>query len=223
MEKSKYDLMEEESRRSTMLLLMIVGKAYASYQKLKKNKIDRDRFNDTFYSTVDKGLPHVKMMAHIGYENSLDLEKVDKEVLYKYMIDNGLKREEFIKNYKNNINTYAKIILAFDIIEEENINIYKVLNLENLRGLIKGNLSGINNILIENGYRLEDKNRTLLDKIISDNFDLNDLDDSEKARLNSNHREFMNQNIKGMSKKSTYNQVYGFAKKLGSKKSVVDL
>ena len=223
MEKSKYDLMEEESRRSTMLLLMIVGKAYASYQKLKKNKIDRDRFNDTFYSTVDKGLPHVKMMAHIGYENSLDLEKVDKEVLYKYMIDNGLKREEFIKNYKNNINTYAKIILAFDIIEEENINIYKVLNLENLRGLIKGNLSGINNILIENGYRLEDKNRTLLDKIISDNFDLNDLDDSEKARLNSNHREFMNQNIKGMSKKSTYNQVCGFAKKLGSKKSVVDL
>ncbi len=223
MEKSKYDVMEEEQRRSAMLLLMIVGRAYTSYQKLKKNKIDRSRFDDTFYTTLDRGLPHVKMMAHIGYENSIDLEKVDKEVLYKYMKDNGLEKEEFIRNYRNNINTYAKIILAFDIIEEENINIYRVLNLENLRGLLKGNLSGIKNILVESGYKLEDSNKSLLDKIIKEDFDLNELDTLEKSRLNKNHYDFMSTNIKGISKKSTYKQVYVFAKKIGSKKSVVDL
>ena len=72
-QKSKYDVMASENAMNTGSLLLIVGKIYKNFKSYEKGKIDKDYFNAGFVQAVEKGLPNIQSIAHIGYENCRDL------------------------------------------------------------------------------------------------------------------------------------------------------
>lgn len=222
--RSKYDIIEKESFSCSMNLLFLAGKIAKDMKALEKGKIDKGTFNDNFNMTIEKGIPSIKTIAHIGYENSKDLSKVKKDILKDYILKEGLTLDEFKSNYNRLVNTYVKIILAFGIIERENLSVYKVITPEVLLGLIKGDFSLIKETINSLSTNVSDESKILMDKLVDKKTKIDDLSQEEKKVLNSAHNRFMREKITPYVKKeSSMQEVLKFSKYLGKKKSVLEL
>ena len=222
--KSKYDIIEKESFTSSMNLLFLAGKIAKDMKALKAGKISKPDFDNSFFESVSKGVPSIETIAHIGYENSLDIAKVNKKAIQLYMQKEGLTLEEFQTNYNRMINTYVKIILAFGIIEKENLSVYKVVTPEVLLGLIKGDFSLIKDIINGLGTDVSEESKALMDKLVDTKSKIENLSEEEKKFLTSEHDKFMRKKVLPYIKKdSTDSDVLKFSKSLGNKKSVLEL
>lgn len=223
-QKSKYDVMASENAMNTGSLLLIVGKIYRNFKSYEKGKIDKDYFNAGFVQAVEKGLPNIQSIAHIGYENCRDLENVSEKSLYMYMENNGLSKEEFNRNYDHIISTYIKVILAFSIIDRENLNVYRIISPEVLLGIVKGEFKGVKAVIDELDVDISDSSRSLMDKLVKDDFSIRDLNDEEKDILDREHNEYMVKHINSrITKSSTQDEVLKHAKSIGKKKSVLEI
>ena len=221
---SKYDVMASENAMNTGSLLLLVGKIYKSFKSYEKGKIDKDYFNSGFVQAIGKGLPNIKSIAHIGYENCKDLENVSEESLYMYMENNGLSKEEFDRNYDHIISTYIKVILAFFIIDRENLNVYHIISPKVLLGIVKGEFKGVKAVIDELDVNISDSSRSLMDKLVKDDFSIKDLNDEEKTILDKEHNEYMVKHINSrITKASTQDEVLKHAKSIGKKKSVLEI
>lgn len=222
--KSKYDIIEKESFTSSMNLLFLAGKIAKDMKALEAGKISKHDFNNSFFESVNKGVPSIESIAHIGYENSLDIAKLNKKAIQLYMQKDGLTIEEFKTNYDRMINTYVKIILAFGIIERENLSVYKVVTPEVLLGLIKGDFSLIKDTINSLGTNVREESKALMDKLVDKKSKIADLSEEEKKFLTSEHNKFMKSKVLPYIKKdSTDAEVLKFSKYLGKKKSVLEL
>lgn len=223
-QKSKYDVMASENSMNTGSLLLLVGKIYRSFKSYEKGKIDKDYFNAGFVQAIGKGLPNIKAIAHIGYENSKDLENVSEESLYMYMEKNGLSKDEFIRNYDHITSTYIKVIMAFSIIERENLNVYRIISPEVLLGIVKGEFKAVKEVIDNLDVNISDDSRSLMDKLVKDDFSIRDLNKNEKDILDKEHDEFMIKHINSrITKASTQDEVLKHAKSIGKKKSVLEI
>lgn len=222
-QKNKYDVMESETKKHTFNILLLVGriaKDFKAYEKKKDNS-----FNDKLADVIGKGLPSIKALAHIGYENSVDLANINKEELEVYLRENNLSFENFNRNYKRIINNYVKAILGFMIVESEKIELVKIVTPEILLGLVDGDLSKLKSLLVELNIELSTSNKDLLDKLIMPNFSISYLNDSQKALLDRCHFEYMKKNI--YSKVDTNvkddKKIMKYAKGIGKKKSTLEI
>ena len=223
-QKSKYDVMASENSMNTGSLLLLVGKIYRSFKSYEKGKIDKDYFNAGFVQAIGKGLPNIKAIAHIGYENSKDLENVSEESLYMYMENNGLSKDEFIRNYDHITSTYIKVIMAFSIIERENLNVYRIISPEVLLGIVKGEFKAVKEVIDNLDVNISDDSKSLMDKLVKDDFSIRDLNKNEKDILDKEHDEFMKKHINSrITKASTQDEVLKHAKSIGKKKSVLEI
>lgn len=223
-QKSKYDVMESENSKNTMSLFLVVGKIYKDLKSYEKGKMDKNYFNAGFVDAIRKCLPNVKAIAHIGYENSIDLEKVNADKLYKYMQENGLSREEFTKNYVHIINTYVKVILAFAIIDKECLNVYRIVTPEVLLGLVKGEFKKVKDVIDELDVNVSSDSKILMDKLVKDDFDIKQLTKEEKILLDKEHALYMKKDIlPKVTKKTETLEVVKLAKSIGKKKSVLEI
>ena len=180
--------------------------------------------NAGFVQAIGKGLPNIKAIAHIGYENSKDLENVSEESLYMYMEKNGLSKEEFIRNYVHNTSTYIKIIMAFSIIDKENLNVYRIISPEVLLGIVKGEFKAVKDVIDELGVDISSDSKSLMDKLVRDDFSIKDLDSKEKEILDKDHEVFMIKHINSrITKSTTEDEVLKHAKSIGKKKSVLEI
>ena len=222
--KSKYDVIEKESFTSSMNLLFLAGKIAKDMKVFKSGKMDENTFRSSFNSAIDKGIPSIKTIAHIGYENSKDVSKVKKEVLYSYMDKEGINRESFRYNYNRMIDTYIKIILAFGIIEKENLDVYKIVTPEVLLELIKGDFSLVKESVNKSGLKVSIESQNLMDKLVNKGTTYSDFSTDERKFLFELHNNYMKENIlPKVKKESTEEQVLKFSKSLGKKKSVLEL
>lgn len=223
-QKSKYDVMESENSKNTMSLFLVVGKIYKDLKSYEEGKMDKNYFNAGFVDAIRKCLPNVKAIAHIGYENSIDLEKVNADKLYKYMQESGLSREEFTKNYVHIINTYVKVILAFAIIDKECLNVYRIVTPEVLLGLIKGEFKKVKDVIDELDVNVSSDSKILMDKLVKDDFDIKQLTKEEKILLDKEHALYMKKDIlPKVTKKTEILEVVKHAKSIGKKKSVLEI
>ena len=222
--KSKYDVIEKESFTSSMNLLFLAGKIAKDMKAYKAGKMDEKAFESSFNSAIDKGIPSIKTIAHVGYENSKDISKIKKEVLYSYMAQGGISAERFRYNYNRMIDTYIKIILAFGILEKENLDVYKIVTPEVLLGLIKSDFSLVKEAVDKSGSKISVESKTLMDKLVAKGTTYSDFSVDERKFLSELHNNYMKENIlPKVTKESTEEQVLKFSKSLGKKKSVLEL
>lgn len=222
--KSKYDVMESINTKSSMSLLLLVGKVYKDLKLYENKKISKQEFDIRFKNNVTSGIPSIKAICHIGYENSKDIENVSEEELYRYMKSEGLTRAEFDSNYMMMINTYVRILLSFNIIDEEKIDIYSIMTPNVLLGLVKGDFSKLKEIIDSVGVSLNHNNKVLFDKLVRKDFDVSMLSSMDIEKLERVHSQYMNKNVNNKVT-GTYDKTktLKYAKSLGKKKSVFEL
>lgn len=222
--KSKYDVMESISSKSTMSLLFLVGKVAKDLKLYENKKISKVEFENRFNNNLSSGLPNIKAICHIGYENSKDIVDVSEEELYRYMKKEGLTKDQFNANYMMMINTYVRVILAFDIMDKENIDVFSVMSPGVLLGLVKGDFSKLRDKVEEVGVNLSKDNQVLIDKLVSKDFDVSMLTNVEMKELERVHSKYMDRNVNGKVTDSyDKTKALRFAKSLGKKKSVFEL
>ena len=83
--KNKYDVMEGINTKSSVSLLFIVGKVYKDLKLYENKKISKAVFEDRFRDALSQGVPSIKAICHVGYENSKDIKSVSEEELYSYI------------------------------------------------------------------------------------------------------------------------------------------
>ena len=222
--KSKYDVMGSLNRKSSMNLVFLVAKVVKDLKQYEKRKITKDELNSRFRVVVDKGIPSIKAIANIGYENSKDLLEVDNQELVTYLKKENLSLNEFKKNYMMMINTYVKILLAFGIIEIEKIDIHKIMTPDVMMSLINGDFSKLKIVIDELGINISTSNKSLIDKLIEKDFDFKNLEVKEKELLDNIHSKYMESNVYcDVSVKEDKTEVLKYAKSLGKKKSVLEI
>jgi len=220
--RNKYDVMESETVKNTMNLVILVGKLSKDFLYYEKKKVMTKEFEDKFSDAVKKGVPYIRALANIGYENSIDLAGVDRYELFRYMNNNGINSNDFDINYNNAVNTYAKILFGIAIAEKENINITKVITPDTLLGLIKGDFTQLRDTLSESNVHFGSNISELVDKLSKDDFDISNITDDERSLLDEVHNDYMNREIYSKVNKSviTEDQIIKYAKTLGKKKSI---
>lgn len=222
--KSKYDVMESINVKSSMNLLFLVGKISKDLKQYENKKISKEEFNLRFQEVISKGIPSIKAICHIGYENSKDLVNVSEKELVSYLKREGLSLEEFRSNYMKMINTYVKVLLAFNIINKENIDIYKVMTPEVMLSLVKGDFSKLKSVIDELGVDISSENKGLIDRLVKDSFDISMLDNKEIKALESVHSKYMDTYVYSkVNAKEAKLEVLKYAKSLGKKKSVLEI
>lgn len=222
--KSKYDVMESISSKSTVGLLFLVGKVAKDLKLYENKKISKVEFENRFNNNLSSGLPNIKAICHIGYENSKDIVEVSEEELYRYMKKEGLTKEQFNANYMMMINTYVRVILAFNVMDKEGIDVYSVMSPGVLLSIVKGDFSKLRDKVEEVGVNLSHENQVLIDKLVSKDFDVSMLTNAEMKELEKVHSKYMDRNVNGKVTDSyDKTKALRFAKSLGKKKSVFEL
>lgn len=222
--KSKYDVMEKETFSNSMNLLVLVGKVSKDLKSFENGKMAKGDFDNNFKQAISKGLPTIKSMAHIGYENSKDIADVDNGTLVLYMKQSGLSREDFYNNYYERVYNYIKMILAFTIIDREGLDVYRIINPSIVFALVKGEFEKVRDSINGLGVKLSSDSALLMDKLVNKDFDIKDLSDKEKNLLDKEHEKYMIKHIyPHVDTPSTKEEVLKFAKSLGKKKSTFEL
>ena len=222
-QKSKYDVMESETRKHSLNILLLVGRIVKDYKTYEKSK--NDSFKEKLADVISKGLPSIKALAHIGYENSIDLANIDKNELKIYLMENNLDLDMFNKNYKRITNNYVKVILGFMIVESEKIDIINIVTPDILLGFVDGDLSKLKDLLSELNIDLSLDNAKLLDKVVDPGFTIDKLDSKQKALLNKAHDKYMELLIYSKVNKNINDdkKVLKYAKNIGKKKSTLEI
>lgn len=224
--KGKYDVMEKETFSNSMNLLVLVGKVTKDLNAFDTGKMSKVDFDDSFKQAIGKGLPRIKSMAHIGYENSKDIANIDNDVLVAYMKQAGLSHDDFYNNYYGKINTYVKMILAFNIIDREGLDVYKIITPSIVFALIKGEFENVSNAIDGLGVNLSDDSVILMNKLVDKNFSIKDLNTKEKDILDSEHEKYMKKYIYpcvNIISGRDNGEALRFAKSLGKKKTTFEL
>ena len=222
--KSKYDVMESINTKSSMNLLFLVGKVAKDLKLYENKKISNLEFSNRFNKNVTSGIPCIKAICHVGYENSKDMLSISDVELDKYLKSEGLSLKQFYSNYRMMINTYVRVLMAFNVIEEEKIDIYSIMTPDMLINLMKGDFSGLKDIIEKTGVNLKKENKDLIDRLVKKDFDITMLNKEEISSLEKIHFQYMEMNVNGkVNVDSDKSKVLKYAKSLGKKKSVFEL
>ena len=222
--KSKYDVMEKETFSNSMNLLILVGKVSKDLKALENGKISETDFDGNFKQAISNGLPTIKSMAHIGYENSKDIDSIDNRVLVTYIKKSGQNYEEFLNNYYERVNSYIKMILAFNIIDKEGLDVYKIITPGVIFFLIKGEFEKVRDAINSLGVKLSDDSVILMDKLVDKDFNIKDLSAKEKDILDVEHEKYMKMHIyPRVNTTGSREDTLKYAKSLGKKRTTFEL
>lgn len=218
LKKGKYNIMSKALKGTYKNTISMIFKIYSIQSKYENKKIDSDSFDFEMAKIINEMYPTALAVAHIGYENNKDLQKIDKTKLYSYLESKKIGAAEFSHNYARRLTTSIKILLFFAILDKENISLPNLNDPELAVKLLEG--QGIDE-LYESVFDQSLECQNMIFNVFSDDFNINDLTIEQKSLLDSYHENYMNKNIypKVTDHQLKEKTIMGFAKSLGKPKT----
>lgn len=191
--KSKYDVMKKDMKGVGLFAISFAIKISRLNSKFKKGKINEDQINMEVVTILDDVLPLIKKASHIIYENSKDLETVDKQKLLGYVQKKGINPTQFAYNYAKSKRQMTQILMAFALLDRDNIQFPSFKDPEMALKLLNG--ESIQDILGDVFDDLSDETTYTLFDVFDDDFELSDLKEEDAQLLEDYHNRYMMQNI----------------------------
>lgn len=184
---SKYDIMENEEKISSMAVIDLMIDIQELIKKYESDEIDCFECNDEIKSLIGDAFSNFKLIAHLGYENAKDLFRLDMKTISSSVKRDGINLTSFANNYEKVINRYAKTLLIFCVLEEEDIDVKNICDITTFNALINGNTTELFNCFRNNYIEISEDNKRLLDKFNDDKFIVSDLSFTQIQKLNDYH------------------------------------
>ena len=108
LKKTKYDILYKEAKAANKGTLKLIISAISVSVKLESDEYSEEEKELLLGDLLRKCLPLVKIISHIGYENSKDLKNLNENSLNDYLESKNISKEEFLKRIINKCNEYKK-------------------------------------------------------------------------------------------------------------------
>lgn len=192
---SKYDIMENEEKISSMAVVDLLIDIHELIKKVESDEIDSFECQDEITSLIGNAFSNFKLIAHLGYENAKDLFRIDMKSISSSVKMDGVSLSSFSKSYEKVINRYAKTLLIFCVLDEEEIDVKDMCDLTTFNSLINGNTTELFNYFKSKDILISRENERLLLKFNDDKFVVSNLDPLEIKKLNDYHDNFVRRYI----------------------------
>lgn len=190
-DRSKYDIMENEEKISSMAVVDLLIDIHELIKKLEADEINSYECDEEIKSLISNAFSNFKLIAHLGYENAKDLFRIDMKSISSSVRSDGITVSSFANNYEKVINRYAKTLLIFCVLEEEEIDVKDICDMTTFNSLINGNTIELFEYFNRNDIIISDSNKTLLSRFNEDSFVVSSLDSSQIKKLNDYHDSFV--------------------------------
>ena len=194
-DKSKYDIMENEEKNSSMAVIELMADIHELIKKLESSQITSYECDEEIKSLIGNAFSNFKLIAHLGYENAKDLFALDMKSIFSSVKKDGISLNSFAINYEKVINKYAKTLLIFCVLEEEELDVKEIYDLTIFNSVINGNTIGLFEYFRSNDILLSTENRELLSKFSEDSFVVSSLTSTQIKKLNDYHDNFVRRYI----------------------------
>lgn len=188
---SKYDIMENEEKISSMAVVDLLVDIHEIIKKYESNEVDSFECSEEIKTLIGDAFSNFKLIAHLGYENARDLFRLDMKTISLSVKKDGVNLTSFSTNYEKVINRYAKTLLIFCILEEEDIDIKSLCDISTFNSLINGNTIELFNYFRNNDVIISEENKKVLDKFLDEKFVVSGLTTSQVKKLNDYHDSYV--------------------------------
>lgn len=189
--KSKYDIMKKEMKGTTRSVISFTVKMLSLNRKAKKGKISDEQTRVDGVTLLEDLFPIMKKALHICYENSKDIETVGMEKVLSYIQDKGINPTQFAYNYNQQRKTTIKGLMAFAVLDRDNIQISSFKDPKTALKILNGD--GFEDIIED--VRVSYDTMSTIKNITKEDFEVSDLSKEENQLLENYHNRYMTQNI----------------------------
>ena len=206
--KTKYDILNKEMRLASKNILSLVFQSLPLIRKMESDKYSEEEKSEILGKLLQKLLPSLKVVSHIGYENSKDIKSVDEDTLNEYLKSRRINKETFKENYDKKQSEYVAILAFLSILEKEKINVSSISNPLAILEVLDGNIDDdlLNSFSNSSSYNL-------LEEAFDDNFAIANMSDELKNLVEDYHNTYMNNIIlTRVSEETTQKQILKIAK-----------
>ena len=206
--KTKYDILNKEMRLASKNILSLVFQSLPLIRKMESDKYSEEEKSEILGKLLQKLLPSLKVVSHIGYENSKDIKSIDEDTLNEYLKSRRINKETFKENYDKKQSEYVAIFAFLSILEKEKINVSSISNPLAILEVLDGNIDDdlLNSFSNSSSYNL-------LEEAFDDNFTIANMSDELKNLVEDYHNTYMNNIIlTRVSKETTQKQILKIAK-----------
>ena len=111
--KTKYDILNKEMRLASKNIISLVFQSLPLIRKMESDKYSEEEKSEILGKLLQKLLPSLKVVSHIGYENSKDIKSIDEDTLNEYLKSRRINKETFKENYDKKQSEYVAIFAFF--------------------------------------------------------------------------------------------------------------
>ncbi len=194
-DRSKYDIMENEEKISSMAVVDLLIDIHDLIKRLEANEINSYECDEEIKSLISNAYFNFKLIAHLGYENAKDLFRIDMKTISSSVRSDGVTVSSFANNYEKVINRYAKTLLIFCVLEEEEVDVKDICDISTFNSLINGNTIELFEYFNCNDIIISDDNKALLSRFNEDSFVVSSLTPLQIKKLNDYHDSFVRRYI----------------------------
>lgn len=194
-DRTKYDIMENEEKIASAAMIDLLVDIHEQMKKFENSDISSFECNNEITKLISNAFSNFKVMAHIGYENAKDIYSLDMSIIKSSFNKDRNSLNSFSSNYEKVINKYAKTLLIFCILDDEDIDIKSVSDMLAFNSIIMGNTKGLLVFLASNGKSLSEENCELAARLVDERFVVTDLNSSQIKKLNDYHDRFVRKYI----------------------------
>lgn len=206
--KTKYDILNKEMRLASKNILSLVFQSLPLIRKMESDKYSEEEKSEILGKLLQKLLPSLKVVSHIGYENSKDIKSIDEDTLNEYLKSRRINKETFKENYNKKQSEYVAILAFLSVLEKEKINVSSISNPLAILEVLDGNIDDdlLNSFSNSSSYNL-------LEEAFDDNFTIANMSDELKNLVEDYHNTYMNNIIlTRVSEETTQKQILKIAK-----------
>ena len=206
--KTKYDILNKEMRLASKNILSIVFQSLPLIRKMESDKYSEEEKSEILGKLLQKLLPSLKVVSHIGYENAKDIKSIDVDTLNEYLKSRRISKETFKENYDKKQSEYVAILAFLSVLEKEKINVSSISNPLAILEVLDGNIDDdlLNSFSNSSSYNL-------LEEAFDDNFTIANMSDELKNLVEDYHNTYMNNIIlTRVSEETTQKQILKIAK-----------
>ena len=194
-DRSKYDIIENEEKTSSMAVVDLLVDIHSLIRRLEADEITSYECDEEIKNLISNACFNFKLIAHLGYENAKDLFRIDMKSISSSVRSDGVTVSSFATNYEKVINRYAKTLLIFCVLDEEDIDVKDICDISTFNSLINGNTIELFEYFNSRDIIISEESKSLLARFNEDSFVVSSLSSSQIKKLNDYHDNFVRRYI----------------------------
>ena len=184
--KTKYDILNKELKAVNKNILSLAFTAITLSAKLESDAYTEEEKEEMMAKMAKKFLPFVKILSHIGYENSRDLKSIDEQTINDYLKSKRISKEDFLKGYEAKQAELIAILALFAVADKEGIDILTLENPLSFIDWFNGDLDEFDIYELENSTYYP-----LLEEVFDEEFKPSNMSEELKTLIDDYHTNYM--------------------------------